>query len=139
MTNNTISRMLMGQRCSSSEGEASIRSLVHEVAEITGKFNVGDFIWFCKNLDLQGFEKRCKDVHERFDRMMERIIKEHEEGRKKKKEEGGNDGGKDLLDILLEISEDENAEMKLTRENIKAFTLVRVPLLNTVIPLVCHF
>ncbi|XXG56579.1 hypothetical protein AAC387_Pa03g3956 [Persea americana] len=123
MTNNTISRMLMGQRCSSSEGEASIRSLVHEVAEITGKFNVGDFIWFCKNLDLQGFEKRCKDVHERFDRMMERIIKEHEEGRKKKKEEGGNDGGKDLLDILLEISEDENAEMKLTRENIKAFTL----------------
>lgn len=35
--------------------------------------------------------------------------------------------GKDLLDILLDIYEDENAEWRLTRENIKAFIMVRSP------------
>ncbi|KAJ0110319.1 hypothetical protein Patl1_01389 [Pistacia atlantica] len=41
-----------------------IRKLVHDVAELTGKFNLQDFIWFCKNLDLQGFGKRLKDNDE---------------------------------------------------------------------------
>lgn len=124
MTNNVISRMTMSQTCSTTEGEAEIRKLVHEVAEVAGKFNLADFIGFCKNLDLQGFGKKFKDVHQRFDVMMERIIKEHEERRRRKeKEETASDGVKDLLDILLEISNDENAEMKLTRENIKAFIL----------------
>ena len=40
------------------------------------------------------------------------------------------DGGhavKDLLHILLDISEDKSSEMRLTRENIKAFVLVNDP------------
>jgi hypothetical protein len=98
---------------------------VHDVAELTGKFNLSDFIWFCKNLDLQGFGKRLKEVRKRFDTMTERIIMEHEEARKKKKETGEGDPVKDLLDILLDISEDDSSEMKLTRENIKAFILVK--------------
>ncbi|KAK9923932.1 hypothetical protein M0R45_019879 [Rubus argutus] len=79
-TNNVISRMSMGQSCSADEGEADgIRKLVKAVAELTGKFNLSDFIWFCKNLDLQGFGKRLKEVRDQFDTMMERIIKEHQE------------------------------------------------------------
>ena len=124
MTNNMISTMTMSQRCSDGENEADgVRELVKEVAELTGKFNLSDFIWFCKNIDLQGFGKRLKEVHERFDTMMEKIMREHEEARKK--EMGGEgDAAKDVLDILLEISEDESSEIKLTRENIKAFILV---------------
>jgi uncharacterized protein YgfB (UPF0149 family) len=58
--------------------------------------------------------------------MMERIMKEHEDARKRKKETGDEDDTvKDLLDILLDIYEDENAEKRLTRENIKAFIMVR--------------
>jgi hypothetical protein len=76
-------------------------------------------------LDLQGFGKRLKEVRKRFDTMTERIIMEHEEARKKKKETGEGDPVKDLLDILLDISEDDSSEMKLTRENIKAFILVK--------------
>ncbi|KAK9290287.1 hypothetical protein L1049_008454 [Liquidambar formosana] len=126
VTNNVISRMMMGQRCSENDDEAGeVRKLVQEVAELTGKFNLSDFIGFCKNLDLQGFGKRLKDVRDRFDAMMERIISEHEEARRKKKEMGGNgcDTVKDVLDILLDIAEDENSEMRLTKENIKAFIL----------------
>ncbi|KDP24589.1 hypothetical protein JCGZ_25505 [Jatropha curcas] len=124
LTNNVISRMLMSERCSNNEDEANeIRELVQEVAELTGKFNLSDYIWFCKNLDLQGFGRRLKKVREKFDTMMHRIIAEHEEARKIKKETGERDSMKDLLDILLSISEDENSEIKLTKENIKAFIL----------------
>lgn len=126
VTNNVISRMTMRQRCSDNEDEADeVRKLVQETAELTGKFNLSDFIWFCKNLDLQGFGRRLKEVRDKFDAIMERIIKEHEEARKIKKEMGGGNSVKDLLDILLDISEDDGSEMKLTRENIKAFILVK--------------
>ncbi|KAK9005833.1 hypothetical protein V6N11_043253 [Hibiscus sabdariffa] len=120
LTNNIVSRMAMNQTCSDNEDEAEeVRKLVEATAELTGQFNLQDFIWFCKNLDLQGMKKRLKHVHDKFDSMMDKIIKEHEEARKRK----DHDTVKDLLHILLDTSEDENSEMKLTRENIKAFIL----------------
>ncbi|KAF8396098.1 hypothetical protein HHK36_017710 [Tetracentron sinense] len=97
LTNNVISRMAMSQICSETEDEAG------------------------ENLDFQGLGKRLREVHEWFDSIMERIMKEREEVRRKKEVGDGGDGVKDLLDILLDISEDENLEMRLTRENIKAF------------------
>ncbi|KAM7500220.1 hypothetical protein LguiA_024634 [Lonicera macranthoides] len=123
VTNNVISRMLMSERCSEGEDEAGdVRKLVKDIAEITGKFNLSDYVWFCKNLDLQGFKKRLKGVRDGFDTMMERIIEEHEVARREKKMSGG-DEVKDLLDILLDIAEDKSLEMKLSKENIKAFIL----------------
>lgn len=124
VTNNVISRMTMNTRYSDNDKEAGeVRKVVQEVAELTGKFNLSDFIWFCKNLDLQGFGKRLKKVRDRFDAMTERIIEEHEEARKIRRERGGSETARDLLDILLDISEDESSEMRLTRGNIKAFIL----------------
>lgn len=49
---------------------------------------------------------------------------EHEDARGKKSDDNGDEMVKDLLDILLDIYEDENAEKRLTRENIKAFIMV---------------
>ncbi|XP_027176880.1 3,9-dihydroxypterocarpan 6A-monooxygenase-like [Coffea eugenioides] len=125
LANNVVSRMAMSRRCSENENEAAdIKTIIHEIAELTGKFNVSDFIWFCKNLDLQGFKKRIRDAAERFDVMIEKIIEEHQETRTKRRQ--NNDAGqqmKDLLDILLDISEDESSDIRLTRANIKAFIL----------------
>jgi hypothetical protein len=56
--------------------------------------------------------------------MMERIIKEHEKVRKKEKDEDGGSAVKDLLHILLDISEDKSSKTRLTRENIKAFLIL---------------
>ncbi|XP_048142070.1 cytochrome P450 93A3-like [Rhodamnia argentea] len=124
VTNHVISRMTMNTRCSDNDDEASeVRKMVQETAELTGKFNLSDYIWFCKNLDLQGFGKRLKEVRDRFDAMTDRIIKEHEEARKIRNEGRGSETARDLLDILLDISEDESSEMRLTGENIKAFLL----------------
>ncbi|KAF3944854.1 hypothetical protein CMV_028715 [Castanea mollissima] len=128
VTNNIISRMTMSQRCSENENEADeVTKLVKATAELTGKFNLSDYIWFCKHLDMQGFGKRLKDVRDRFDSMMEKIIKEHEEARKEEENMDGGHAVKDLLHILLDISEDKSSEMRLTRENIKAFVLVNDP------------
>ncbi|KAB5551846.1 hypothetical protein DKX38_009157 [Salix brachista] len=125
LTNNIISRMLLRTRCSDTENEADdVRKLVKELNNLGAKFNLSDSIWFCKGFDLQGFEKRLKDARDRYDSMMERIMKEHEGARRKKKEIGDEgDTVKDVLDILLDIYEDENAEKRLTRENIKAFLM----------------
>ncbi|XP_021282968.1 cytochrome P450 93A2-like [Herrania umbratica] len=125
LTNNTISRMTVSYRCSGDENKANeIRNMMREMNGLGTKFNLADVIWFCKNLDLQGFRKRLVEVRRRYDTMMERIIKEHEEERRKRKEMGNEgDTVKDLLDVLLDIYEDESAEVRLTRENIKAFIL----------------
>ncbi|KAM0932358.1 putative 3,9-dihydroxypterocarpan 6A-monooxygenase [Dioscorea sansibarensis] len=127
MSNNVISRMTMSRRCSENEGEAEeVRKLVEETAELTGKFNLADYIGFCKNLDLQGFDKRLEDVRRRFDGMMEGILEEKRVLRRNAvaaaaAAAGGGPAVKDILDILLDIHEDENAEMKLSLENIKAY------------------
>ncbi|MED6113767.1 hypothetical protein PIB30_073897 [Stylosanthes scabra] len=133
LTNNVISRMTMSVRCceegANSDDTEKIREMVKEVMELAGKLNnISDFIWLFKNWNLQGMNKRLKKVRERFDSMMERIIREHELVRKEKKEKGDNNGGgkvRDLLDILLEIHEDNQIidEIQFTMENIKAFIL----------------
>lgn len=53
-------------------------------------------------------------------------MKEHEETSKKEMGEGI----KDALDILLDVYEDENSEIRMTRENIKAFIMVKFSLLS---------
>ncbi|XP_071737531.1 3,9-dihydroxypterocarpan 6A-monooxygenase-like [Rutidosis leptorrhynchoides] len=119
MSNNVISRMLMGERCSEDENDAGdIKKLVTEIAEITGKFNLSDYIWIFKNLDVQGFGKKLKEIRRKFDALIEKVMKEHEVTRAQNSVKV-----KDLLHILLDVAEDKNAEIKLTRENIKAFIL----------------
>lgn len=126
LTNNIITSMTM-RKTFGSENDISdvneIRKMVIDTSKFVGKFNVSDFIWFCKNFDFYGMNKRLKIIRDKFDRMMERVIKEHQQ-EKKKMDEGGGDHVRDLLDILLEIQEDQTNEIKLTSENVKAIILV---------------
>ena len=110
----------MKKLCMSEE----MRMLVADVAELMGTFNVSDFIWFLKPFDLQGFNKRIRKTRIRFDAVLDRIIKQREEERRNNKEIGGTRQFKDILDVLLDIGEDDSSEIKLTKENIKAFIMV---------------
>jgi len=125
LTNRIITCMAMSKTCAENDNDVEdIRKMVQDGVELSGRFNLSDFIWFFKNWDIQGFNKRLKGVMERFDTLMERVIREHQEERKKRKEKGEAAHVRDLLDILLEMHENENTEIKLTRENVKAFILV---------------
>nr|AAF04115.1 flavone synthase II [Callistephus chinensis] len=122
LTNNVICQMMMSIRCSGTNNEADeAKNLVREVTKIFGEFNISDFICLFKNIDLQGFKKRYVDTHTRYNALLEKMIFEREEKRKQKKSEDGK--GKDFLDILLDVLEDENAEIKITRDHIKALIL----------------
>ena len=123
LANNIISRMMISKRCAQNDDEANeITEVVNDSAELMGIFNVSDFIWFCKNLDLQGLRRKGKPIHEKFDRMLENIIKEHRAQRK-----GYDHAARDFLDILLQISDDddEGSDIRLTTERIKSFFLVQ--------------
>ncbi|KAK1268256.1 Cytochrome P450 93A2 [Acorus gramineus] len=119
-SNNGIIRMVTGM--SDGGGVHEVRGLVKGVAETIGTLNLSDFVWVLRGVDVRGIKRRIDEVHRRFDEVLERII-----GRKEEERRRGGGGGlgraKDLLDILLEVAEDEKAEFKLTRENIKGFVL----------------
>lgn len=71
---------------------------------------------------MQGFRKRFLDIHNRYDSLLEKIMRDREELRKNKKP--NDDDVKDFLDIMLDIFEDEHSEVQLTRNHIKALILV---------------
>ncbi|BAF13905.1 cytochrome P450 93G1-like [Oryza sativa Japonica Group] len=120
MSNTSIIRMAASTVPSSVTEEA--QELVKVVAELVGAFNADDYIALCRGWDLQGLGRRAADVHKRFDALLEEMIRHKEEARMRKKTDT-DVGSKDLLDILLDKAEDGAAEVKLTRDNIKAFII----------------
>ncbi|CAH8265670.1 unnamed protein product [Arabidopsis lyrata] len=118
-TNNVICRMAMSTRCSGTDNEAEeIRELVKKSLELAGKISVGDVLGPLKVLDFSGNGKKLEAVMEKYDLLVERIMKEREAEAKKK------DGTrKDILDILLDTYRDPTAEMKITRNDMKSFLL----------------
>ncbi|ESW04112.1 hypothetical protein PHAVU_011G068100 [Phaseolus vulgaris] len=127
LSNNVISEMMLSIRSSGSDSQAEqARELVREVTQIFGEFNVSDFVGFCKNLDLQGFKKRALDIHKRYDSLLEKIISDREELRRESKVEGCEEGEekvKDFLDMLLDILEQKELEVEVTRNHVKSLIL----------------
>ncbi|KAD3337065.1 hypothetical protein E3N88_32585 [Mikania micrantha] len=124
LTSNMISRMVTGNKYAEEDDEiGDIMKIMVDVDKLYGKLNLSEHIWFFKNIDLQGIQKTSMDIRTRFDALMDGILKEHEEARQQNIETRK---VKDLLNILLEISEDDDMEIKLTRDNIKALILVLV-------------
>lgn len=87
-------------------------------------------------LDFSGNGKKLVAVMEKYDLLVEKIMKERET--MVMKTEGMR---KDILDILLETYRDPSAEMKITRNDMKSFLLVcflspatRPRILNRTIP-----
>ncbi|KAL4597975.1 hypothetical protein ACB092_11G027200, partial [Castanea dentata] len=110
LTNNVICIMVMSTRCLRSENEAV------EILEIS----VGDVLGPLKILDFSRNNKRFVRVMEQFDRLLERIMKEHEA---KVMNGGITDQKNDLMDILIETQRDPSAEVKISRQDIKSFLL----------------
>ncbi|CAN1278244.1 Cytochrome P450 705A20 [Linum perenne] len=133
LTNNTICRMAMSTRCSGIDKDAEeIAGLVKTCLQLAGRLSVGDILGPFHFLDyFSGTGKKLVGALTKYDRIVSRVIKEHEEkaltfeGDLKNGEKSAKGGceEKDVMDILMESYQDENAEVKLTRTQIKHFII----------------
>ncbi|XP_038905910.1 cytochrome P450 705A5-like [Benincasa hispida] len=123
LTNNSTCRLVMSTRCSGDDDDEAekIRLLVKETFEMASKVAFGDvFGWPLERLAFWMFGRHAKDVTMRYDEILEKILRQHEE---RAREEGLDREDTDLMDILLKVYQDHNAEFNITRTNIKAFLL----------------
>ncbi|XP_038905529.1 3,9-dihydroxypterocarpan 6A-monooxygenase [Benincasa hispida] len=121
LTNNIISRMVLSTRCCGGKDEAQeIKDLAWRINMLAGKLSLGDILGPLKVFDFSGNGKKFVKTLKRFDELVEKIMKEHEAANNG---DGDEERRRDLLDILLEIYKDPNAEMKITKNDIKSFLL----------------
>ena len=127
LTLSVISRIVLGKKYfSESEYESSIvtlkefQDMLDELFLLNGVLNIGDWIPWLDFLDLQGYVKRMKAITKKFDRFHDHVIGEH----KAKRESVKDFVPKDMVDLLLQLADDPNIDVKLTYDNIKALTQV---------------
>uniref|UniRef100_A0A7N0V1I4 Cytochrome P450 n=1 Tax=Kalanchoe fedtschenkoi TaxID=63787 RepID=A0A7N0V1I4_KALFE len=70
-------------------------------------------------LDLKGYVKKMKRLSKKFDKLLDFSIKEHKMCRNRQQKERA----EDMMDVLLDLVDDPELEVKLTTDNVKAFTL----------------
>eukprot|EP01018_Ginkgo_biloba_P005069 Gb_27806 [translate_table: standard] len=105
----TFGRKYSGETLKDSRG---FKTMIHEVFYVASANNIGDFIPYLEWMDLQGLRRRQKHIHKVFDDFFENIIQEHVENKIR--------GHRDFVDVMLQLSEDNTMDIKITRDNIKA-------------------
>ena len=117
---NVISRMVLGKIYTDDDSSDEFKKMLDELFLLGGVLNIGDSIPWLDFLDLQGYIKRMKALSKRFDRFLEHVLDEHNERRR------GVKGyvARDMVDVLLQLAEDPNLDVKLERNGVKAFTMV---------------
>ncbi|XP_030933038.1 trimethyltridecatetraene synthase-like [Quercus lobata] len=125
LTLSIISRIVLGKKYfSESKDETSIvtleefQEILDELFLLNGVLNIGDWIPWIDFLDLQGYVKRMKALRKKLDRFHDHVFDEH-----KARREGEKDFvPKDMVDLLLQMADDPNLDVKLTYESVKGFT-----------------
>ncbi|XBH75454.1 hypothetical protein VPH35_102210 [Triticum aestivum] len=129
-TTNSLSRATVGLRvfdtAGSKLGAEEFNEIVLKLIEVGGVLNVGDFVPVLRWLDPQGVVAKMKKLHRRFDDMMNRIIAERRAGAFATT--AGEEGGKDLLGLLLAMVQEDKSltgaeENKITDTDVKALIL----------------
>ncbi|KAG4913028.1 hypothetical protein JHK82_053612 [Glycine max] len=120
LTNNILCRMAMSTSCLDRVHDAAeILDLVREFLHAGAKLSMGEVLGPLGKFDLFGYGKKLVKIVGKFDQVLERIMEEHEE--KNTEVRRGETG--DMMDIMLQVYKDPNAEVRLTRNHIKAFFL----------------
>ncbi|XP_022769491.1 3,9-dihydroxypterocarpan 6A-monooxygenase-like [Durio zibethinus] len=123
LMNNVICRTAMSTSLSDNNTDEAkkIKELVEEMQVAGEMLCVGDILGPLGKFDLLGYGRKLKKAIGKFDQLVENIMKKHEDQNETGEIRSGQ--GKDLMDVLLETSNDPSAEVKLTRKDVKAFFL----------------
>ncbi|CAK9166888.1 unnamed protein product [Ilex paraguariensis] len=117
----TISRAAFGKKC---KDEEEFVSLVEETVVAAGGFSVAELYPSVKLLALiSGMKAKLEKIHQKVDRIIENIIKEHK-ARKVIKTTSDDESDEDLVDVLLRVQENGDLEFPLTTDNIKSVIMV---------------
>ena len=123
LTNNSTFRLAMSMRSLDEPHEAErIRKLVKESNEVGAKACLGDMFGPLSKLAFWLYGQRAIDVTLKYDEILERFLKQHEEISNERENE-------DLMDLLLKAYRDDKSEFKINRIHLKAFLLVSLSLL----------
>ena len=124
LMNNILCKMSMGRSFSEENGETEkLRGLVTESIGLMKKMFLAVLLRRqLQKLGISLFKKDIMGVSNKFDVLLEKVLVEHREKPEK-------DQGTVMLDVLLAAYGDENAEYKITKNHIKAFFVVNVPLI----------
>ena len=92
-----VCRMIMGSKCSEENGEADqLRDLLTKSLSLVRKFLIASTVGrLLKKLGISLFEKEIMEVSQKYDELLEKIIKEREDNPNKKED-------RYLIDVLLE-------------------------------------
>ncbi|KAH6763847.1 hypothetical protein C2S51_015096 [Perilla frutescens var. frutescens] len=125
-TLSSISRVAMSNNYFSETGHENsvfefeeLQQMVDEFFFLAGVINIGDWIPWLNFLDLQGYVRKMKILHNKFDRFNEYVIDDHQARMFEKDFKP-----KDVADMLLLLAQDPNLEVTLTRDSIKALLQV---------------
>uniref|UniRef100_A0ACD5ZRV6 Uncharacterized protein n=1 Tax=Avena sativa TaxID=4498 RepID=A0ACD5ZRV6_AVESA len=126
---NVITRMVLGKKylhkaeatnaTTTTTTLEECKWMIDEWFLLNGVLNIGDSIPWLAWMDLQGYIKRMKKLSKMFDRFLEHVVDEHN-GRRRLEGESCF-VAKDMVDVLLEIANDPNLEVQISRDGIKAF------------------
>ncbi|KAI5320072.1 PREDICTED: cytochrome [Prunus dulcis] len=125
LTLSTVSRIVLGkeyfsesQFVTSTMTLREFQDMLDELVCLSGVLNIGDWIPWLKCFDLQGYVKQMKALKKKFDLFHDYILDEH----KARKKEETNFVPKDMVDLLLQLVDDPDLEVKLNRDSVKGFT-----------------
>ncbi|KAL8494650.1 hypothetical protein ACS0TY_025473 [Phlomoides rotata] len=109
---------VLGRKYSDKEfDDKGFNSVFKELSEVAAKFNVADYFPHIGGLDLQGLNRRMKQLSEIFDGFFEKIIDDHVQNRQQDKKKG------DFVDTILAIMESGEAGFEFDRRHVKGLLL----------------
>lgn len=105
------------------KGNDVYRKLMKEVSKMAGGFSVADLYPSIEILQvLTGFRHRLERLHAAMDKILENIVRSHEDTNLETK--AGEGVGEDLVDVLLKLQKDSDLEHPLSDIIVKATVLV---------------
>ncbi|XP_058093148.1 cytochrome P450 71A1-like, partial [Magnolia sinica] len=124
LSSGIISRVAFGKKYIGGEnGENRFMDLARELEVLLGSFCVGDYFPSFGWIDvLSGLDARLKRVSKGMDDFLDQVIDDHLI-RTNANKDGNDDEHNDLVDVLLHLQKDTNADVHLTKDNLKAIIL----------------
>jgi hypothetical protein len=125
LINSIISRAAFGEKA---DGQDEFVSLIREAVELSSGLDLDDLFPSIKLIHkLSGLKTKVEKIHQRVDKILDNVVRKHQE-----KRAGENEGNKseiekeDLMDVLLRVQQSGSLDIQLTINNIKAVIWVSI-------------